>query len=1188
MSWGRSHPQNSSWRCTGGFGQWWQNSSRNSNRNWRSSSGSDWRSPTHNGWSDKEDNEGSGRWECDPTWSSNDWEKASVSSAEPDAERSNPQQSLADDRGSVASEDVIVPAPVEQEPEPIPESTLPTASPVRGSFPQSSDTAALSEEFSRDEAEVVAVSELRDAGQLDEADMPTFVEPASIPDVGDWPVMPEPPLPEYYLEIVNLVVDEEWPEFLTLTRVQLIPPQAEWNSLAFLSAPKENPHGFALSLALGEGNPVARLEPEVLAWPAENSREKVLEFHKVMATSAGLGDDLQQCLHIPVLMKAAEGLCVIDWEGMESTVGNDARSNLPVWLRLLWRRANRLLRLQQVGACCSPITPIPNPLRMEAVLGSDWGIEALDTLQFLGRKVLKLFFSIVCFVKHPFDDAALLTRRSRAARVDERLAALFVHSGLLQEIQPVLGWKPQVDGIDIETAAGTLNALVGAFMTERGGDFFSVAKLWQWLLRTTDAAGCDELKTAVKYLCCATKAFKGRTPTYETLCEVEYDGRVCLQINYALYGTVLYCRPDVAKNRFHGQELLLSGTGKCWENVVYDSRLGSFVSPSLVVFEPGPEGGGTFTPAAMPNKASKWQRGTSLAALVKLKRGSNKSLVYEALREMKDGSLWVYYQNKGWAAYERCSDGGIGFERANKEPRRPVVYSERADEKTLLSRFFDDKPLPNLIADWLLSSASLSRLVTPTATQRDQVQIEDKGDHIKWTDATNQQVWTCTRCYEKCAIIFCARKGSGEEQELLFDGETWAASTGMDQESRCILSERYRLPEAVVKWLRCTDEVSNPIIFKKFLEQRAEMSWWPLPPQLRSCFPRLAETTIGHLEHALHHTFSNPLLLAEALTHTSANQTILTPDCQRLAAVGAAATEELVARILFEAATCTVGTLATGTATKYDTFAVARTSRLPIQWPEPASSACSVPSTHGEFQERWEASCNHVAYAWTCVDLQLYKGIIAQSPALLKSIRSFVKVVARATNDPSPQMGWGRLLSHDAPRILGDVFLACIGAVVMDGGDGYLHAEEVVRQHVHECSTLELPVDMMTSQNVTERIRPEDLTDDEEEEEEEAQGAGSDQDRADQNDGLAVWCEECETWLNGRTQWRDHLIGKKHKKKCKAAPKAKAAAKAANGKRQGGQEKTTKTNKRDEEVSGTATNTDVAVASQGESLPNCH
>ena len=36
---------------------------------------------------------------------------------------------------------------------------------------------------------------------------------------------------------------------------------------------------------------------------------------------------------------------------------------------------------------------------------------------------------------------------------------------------------------------------------------------------------------------------------------------------------------------------------------------------------------------------------------------------------------------------------------------------------------------------------------------------------------------------------------------------------------------------------------------------------------------------------------------------------------------------------------------------------------------------------------------------------------------------------------------------------------------------------------------------------------------------------------------LAVWCWECETWLNGPRQWEDHKIGKKHRKNVHKAKK---------------------------------------------------
>ena len=53
------------------------------------------------------------------------------------------------------------------------------------------------------------------------------------------------------------------------------------------------------------------------------------------------------------------------------------------------------------------------------------------------------------------------------------------------------------------------------------------------------------------------------------------------------------------------------------------------------------------------------------------------------------------------------------------------------------------------------------------------------------------------------------------------------------------------------------------------------------------------------------------------------------------------------------------------------------------------------------------------------------------------------------------------------------------------------------------------------------------LADDDEEEE---QLDEPEEGQQDNNNGPANYCEFCEQWLNGPTQWEDHIIGKKHKK----------------------------------------------------------
>ena len=57
--------------------------------------------------------------------------------------------------------------------------------------------------------------------------------------------------------------------------------------------------------------------------------------------------------------------------------------------------------------------------------------------------------------------------------------------------------------------------------------------------------------------------------------------------------------------------------------------------------------------------------------------------------------------------------------------------------------------------------------------------------------------------------------------------------------------------------------------------------------------------------------------------------------------------------------------------------------------------------------------------------------------------------------------------------------------------------------------------------------------------EEEAQGADDDSNSSDgSSEGQGIYCQECETWLNGPNQYKDHLVGRKHKANCNKAKMA--------------------------------------------------
>ena len=66
-----------------------------------------------------------------------------------------------------------------------------------------------------------------------------------------------------------------------------------------------------------------------------------------------------------------------------------------------------------------------------------------------------------------------------------------------------------------------------------------------------------------------------------------------------------------------------------------------------------------------------------------------------------------------------------------------------------------------------------------------------------------------------------------------------------------------------------------------------------------------------------------------------------------------------------------------------------------------------------------------------------------------------------------------------------------------------------------------------------------------EDEEGEADEEGSEEgdvDAEEDTHAIAVYCKECQTWLNGPRQWEDHKIGKKHRKNVQKARRGAAAS----------------------------------------------
>ena len=117
------------------------------------------------------------------------------------------------------------------------------------------------------------------------------------------------------------------------------------------------------------------------------------------------------------------------------------------------------------------------------------------------------------------------------------LAETCAKSGLMAELTGSTG------RVDMNTAANVVRAVIGAFVGEKAGDFYSVVQMWQWL---TQSSMCQ---TTLRFLDHAPTKFKGRTPTYKTFKQVKVDGALELHVDFEDHQVVRFCRPAMDGNQ---------------------------------------------------------------------------------------------------------------------------------------------------------------------------------------------------------------------------------------------------------------------------------------------------------------------------------------------------------------------------------------------------------------------------------------------------------------------------------------------------------------------------------------------------------------------------------------------------------------------------------------------------------------
>ena len=832
-----------------------------------------------------------------------------------------------------------------------------------------------------------------------------------------------------------------------------------------------------------------------------------------------------------------------------------------------------------------------------------------------------------------------------------------------------------------------VEALIGAYALSEGG-LFSAWKFYNFL-QISSPLGEDSEQTRVEpvlsYLVFGRfNYYKGRTPTYDEFYEIEIPGQSgpekVLCVHYEECGWAEYRRPiqGLGSNRRFPQERFRDGADGTRDNDWHDVRYSPVLGTCISLYMPTVTG----ERRPLPNKVNSWFFGQPTMSLVKVKtysdskakRGDPYSQMIEYLQmvEVKDGQLSqlrVHYRTLGWYCYIRSCDGGLGIERKEDSSEgMGIIYSEAI--KTLKSPHLK-RPLPNRVVDFLVKQKCLALMVCSTlwkaetsddSAENPNMQMESEDDNSACWNIDAKRSFMCWVDRVPGGVIFMEREKTESQAEHVKEplcysevAKTWLSPALIRLQRSDQLTDEAQaaaaLPAGILEWLKRRTEIAYVLIpYSIFRNHYLTQPWYSAPGQgqIRS-IPHMS--TIAPIAGKLQYDFNSWMLPLEALTHASFSETI-TPSCERFALLGASLTEILLMELLMDnmlflpEVSRTLGTTIKskdGRPPPSQSFTVAWWPNEEKEWPpmyghegisqhSRGCHLCPAATTEATTVLEWlSACCNHIAYAYCCVHMELHKHILSSSSDLDAGISSFAQVVRRADRGDPSQL-WRTLVQHDAPRVLSDVFQALVGAVFLDGnietvtrifkpilknhildnvfkpeligkqggplplalahapyeglearctpvygvdfqdvletardaasrrtfciaaiedpaaGDAYKKKQHdqiaALRDfHLSQCwrdttaigpltcaasprSAMRRSVAVMLPGpdiNTSDAGTPEESAVDEKEES---------RPEPDQ-EGVAVYCEECDMWLNGPTQWEDHKVGKKHKKNMK-------------------------------------------------------
>ncbi len=425
--------------------------------------------------------------------------------------------------------------------------------------------------------------------------------------------------------------------------------------------------------------------------------------------------------------------------------------------------------------------------------------------------------------------------------------------------------------------------------------------------------------------------------------------------------------------------------------------------------------------------------------------------------------LEVVFNDDVKLSYRRCPRG-FGIEIGMHNIGRRLGYSE--ENKTLISPTRKSL-LPGMVVEWLCGAQSLVQLVRArnenagarTTTASD-VDASAKG-MCKWPKKDPQFLCKVDLQSGRYMFLGCQEKkrlesSAGEEsewEELWYckDKGNWLLQVAGEKEV-CI-------PQEVAA--KIFESVDDNVLVDDLRKDLARCPWMKCPPLAQdkfiSCLPGEG---LSEVEKQLRHEFCNPALVVEALTHCSAPPDV-TPSCERLSMVGEETVTAYVSLHCIDRGSLPIAASARAVGLLTEECLECSSLAAPkslLWWRQavehsPASRPTHMRPSLEESRRRILACCNHASYALSAVQLKLHSLLRYESQQLEVSISQYVRAVRKSQRVSCEDDQAVSSPPAGAPRALGDAFLACIGALVLDGHRA--KAEVLIEEHRQRCHGFE-------------------------------------------------------------------------------------------------------------------------------------